>query len=85
MLLNALASLAPAKVHVRGTLILLVSDPRVCEATNGIGHYSQAYAKARRFMVDQKISQNFVPLKMILKNDQNLLTLAPPHTRRDIL
>ena len=36
MLLNALASLARAKVHVRGTLILLVSDPRVCEATTGI-------------------------------------------------
>ena len=36
MLLNALASLARAKIHVRGTLILLVSDPRVCEATTGI-------------------------------------------------
>ena len=69
MLLNALASLARAKIHVRGTLILLVSDPRVCEATTGIWDYSQAYAKARRFMVDQKISQNFVPLNMVLKND----------------
>ena len=84
MLLNALPSLARAKIHVRGMLILLVSDPRVCEATNGIRDYSQAYAKARRFMVDHKISQNFVPLNMILKNDQNVLTLAPPHTRRDI-
>ena len=48
MLLNALASLARAKIHVRGTLILLVSDPRVCEATTGIWDYSQAYAKAKR-------------------------------------
>ena len=80
MLLNALASLARAKIHVRGTLILLVSDPRVCEATTGIWDYSQAYAKARRFMVDQKISQNFVPLNMVLKNDQKLLdTCSAPH------
>ena len=54
LLLNALASIARAKIHVRGTLILLVSDTRVCEATNGIWDYSQAYAKARGFMVDQK-------------------------------
>ena len=80
MLLNALASLARATIHVRGTLILLVSDPRVCEATNGIWDYSQAYAKARRFMVDQKISQNFVPLNMILKNDQKPFdTCSAPH------
>ena len=80
MLLNALASLARAKIHVRGTLILLVSDPRVCEATTGIWDYSQAYAKARRFMVDQKISQNFVPLNMVLKNDQKLFdTCSAPH------
>ena len=80
MLLNALASLARAKIHVRGTLILLVSDPRVCEATTGIWDYSQAYAKARWFMVDQKISQNFVPLNMVLKNDQKLFdTCSAPH------
>ena len=30
MLLNAMASLAPAKIHVRGSLFLLVSDPRLC-------------------------------------------------------
>ena len=57
MLLNALASLARAKIQVRGTLILLVSDPRVCEATNGIWYCSQAYAKARLFIADQKISK----------------------------
>ena len=80
MLLNALASLARAKIHVRGTLILLVSDPRVCEATTGIRDYSQAYAKARRFMVDQKKSQNFVPLNMVLKNHQKLFdTCSAPH------
>ena len=80
MLLNALASLARAKIHVRGTLILLVSDPRVCEATTGVWDSSQAYAKARRFMVDQKISQNFVPLNMILKNDQKRFdTCSAPH------
>ena len=80
MLLNALASLARAKIHVRGTLILLLSDPRVCEATNEIRDYSQAYAKARRFMVDQKISQKFVPLNMILKNDQKPFdTCSAPH------
>ena len=80
MLLNALASLARAKIHVRGTLVLLVSGPRVCEATNGIWEYSQAYAKARRFMVDHKISQNFVPLKMILKNDRKRFdTCSAPH------
>ena len=80
VLLNALASLARAKVHVRGTLILLVSDPRVCEATNGSWDYSQAYAKARRFMGDQKISQNFVPLNMILKNYQKPFdTCSAPH------
>ena len=80
MLLNALASLARAKIHVRGTLILLVSDPRVCEATTGIWNYSQAYAKARRFMVDQKDFQNFVPLNMILKNDQKRFdTCSAPH------
>ena len=80
MLLNALALLARAKIHVRGTLILLVSDPRVFEATTGIGDYSQAYAKARRFMVDQKISQNFVPLNMVLKNDQKRFdTCSAPH------
>ena len=45
MLLNALASLARAKIHVRGTLILLVSDPRVCEATTGIWDYSQPMPK----------------------------------------
>ena len=70
MLPNALASLARAKIHVRGTLILLVSNPRVCEATTRIWDYSHAYATARRFMVDQQISQNFVPLNMVLKNDQ---------------
>ena len=80
MLLNAMASLAHAKIHVRGTLILLVSHPRVCEATNRICDYSQAYAKARRFMVDQKISQNFVPLNMILKNDQKHFDIcSAPH------
>ena len=86
MLLNALASLARAKIHVRGTLILLVSDPRVCEAINGIWDYSQAYAKAMRFMVDQKISQNFVPLNMILKNDQKRFdTCCAPHPEEYIL
>ena len=80
MLLNALVSLAHAEIHVRGTLIFLVSDPRVCEATNGIWDYCQAYAKARRFMVDRKTSQNFVPLHMILKNDQkNFDTCSAPH------
>ena len=80
MLLNALSSLARAKIHVRGTLILLVSDPRVCEATNGVCDYSQAYAKARRFMVDEQISQNFVTLNMILKNDQKPFdTCSAPH------
>ena len=42
MLLVAMASLAQEKIRVKGTLILLVSDPRVCEATNGVGDYSQA-------------------------------------------
>ena len=78
--LNALVSLVHAKIHVRGTLILLVSDPRVCGAANGIWDYSQAYAKARRFMVDQKISQNFFPLNMILKNDpKHFDTCSAPH------
>ena len=80
MLLNALASLARAKVHVRGTLILLVLDRRVCEATTEIWDCSQAYAEARRFMVDQKFSQNFVPLNMVLKNDQKPFdTCSAPH------
>ena len=86
MLLNALASLARAKVHVRDTLILLISDPRVCEATNGIWDYCQTYAKARRFMVDQKISQNLVPLNMILKNDQKRFdTCSAPHAEGYIM
>ena len=63
MLLNAFVSLAHAKIHVRGTLIFLVSDSRVCEATNGIWDYSQACAKAGRFMVDQKNSQKLCSLE----------------------
>ena len=37
MLLLAMASLAQEKIRVKGTLILLVSDPRVCEGQMGIG------------------------------------------------
>ena len=45
VLLLAMASLAQEKIGVKGTLVLLVSDPRVCEAANGIWDYSQAFVK----------------------------------------
>ena len=65
MLLLAMASLAQEKVRVKGTLILLVSDRRVCEATKEIPDFSQTFAKS----ADLTISQNFVPLNMIAKDD----------------
>ena len=80
MLLLAMASLAQKKIRVKGTLILLVSDPRVCEATNGIWDYSQTFAKSRRFLADLTISQNFVPLNMIAKGDSKEFNVcSAPH------
>ena len=69
MLLPAIASLAQEKIRVKGTLIVLLSDLRVCEATNGVWDYSQAFAQSRRFLADLTISQGFVPLNMIAKGD----------------
>ena len=80
MLVLAIASLAQAKIRLRGTLIRLVSDPRVCEATNGVRDYPQAFGKARRFLADLTISQNFVPLNMIAKgNSKKFNVCSAPH------
>ena len=69
MLLLAMALLAQQKTQVKGTLILLVPDPRACEATSGLWDYSQELVKSRRFLADLTISPNFVPLNMISKRD----------------
>ena len=75
-----MASLAQEKIRVKGTLILLVSDPRVCEPTNGVWDYSQAFAASRRFLADLTISQNFVPLNMIAKGDSKEFNVSSaPH------
>ena len=64
-----MASLAEEKIQMKGTVILLISDPRVCEGTIGVWDYSQAFAKSQRFLADLTISQNLVPLNMIAKGD----------------
>ena len=86
MLLLAMASLAQEEIRVKGTLILLVSDPRVCEATNGIWDYSQTFAKSRRLLADLAISQNFVPLNMIAKGDSKEFNVcSAPHPEEYML
>ena len=65
---------------MKGTLILLASDPRVCEATNGVWDYCRAFAKSRRFLADPTVSENFVPFNMIAKGDSKEFNVcSAPH------